>query len=166
MSADEIIRYVLSFLGGGLVAAIGNWLHATVAARREREASYLEQQLRSLYGPLSFFATQNEQLFKLGGQIHHEYSAFFKGPWSPDPETHRQLSQEMSATIELSNEYVNRVTQNNMRVMEILEQNWHLADLEDAEVFARFQLDHARFVTEVREERRKNVPFPILEALV
>jgi hypothetical protein len=92
------------------------------------EASYLEEQLRCLYGPLYFFIVQNEELLRLCGQIHSEYQKFFKGPWSPDPDTRKAVGEETTATLELGNEYVRRVAENNVRVMDILEHNWHLAD--------------------------------------
>ena len=37
MPAEEIIRYVLSFLGGGVISAGGNWAYTSWSARRARE---------------------------------------------------------------------------------------------------------------------------------
>ena len=68
---QEIIRYLLSFLGGGLVAAVGNWLHSSWSARRAREVEMLREQLRLVYGPLFFFTSQNEELFKLTDNVQN-----------------------------------------------------------------------------------------------
>src|SRR5688572_30068939 len=77
MTFDEIVRLVASFLGGGVVAAVGNWLHASRTARRQREIDRLREQLERLYGPLFFFTTQNQQLFLLNDKIHAAYSGYF-----------------------------------------------------------------------------------------
>jgi hypothetical protein len=71
MPFEEIIRYLLSFLGGGLVAAVGNWLHSSWSARRAREVEMLREQLRLVYGPLFFFTSQNEELFKLTDNVQN-----------------------------------------------------------------------------------------------
>jgi hypothetical protein len=84
MSPEEIIRIIGSFLGGGLVAAVGNWIHANRSARREKEIAWLQEQLRLLYGPLSFFAGQNEQLFMLTGNVQAAHQEHFTGQWSDD----------------------------------------------------------------------------------
>src|SRR6267142_3611809 len=109
MSPDEIIRYVLSFLGGGVVAAIGNWIYASKSARRQSEMQYLLSQLQSLYGPLYFFTSQNEQLFKLYNDIHNAYSAYFGRQRSQEPATQKALSTGAEATINLGNIYVRQV---------------------------------------------------------
>ena len=34
--------------------------------------------------------------------------------------------------------------QNNAKIIELLEKNWHLIDLDDVEIYSRFQIDMAR----------------------
>jgi hypothetical protein len=141
MPADEIIRLVARFLGGGFVVAIGNWIHSTWSARRAREVESLREQLRLLYGPLFFFTCQNEELFKLTDNVQNAYRDFFEGKtWSEDAKTQELLTKNADATIDLGNAYVQRVVENNARVMEILERNWHLVDAADVEMLSRFQL--------------------------
>jgi hypothetical protein len=65
MPTEETVRYTLSFLGGGFIAAVGNWIYSNWSAGRAREVEWLREQLRLLYGPLFFFTSQNEELFKL-----------------------------------------------------------------------------------------------------
>jgi hypothetical protein len=162
---NELIRYILSFLGGGGVAALGNWIHASWTARRQREAAWLQEQIRSLYGPLSFFTTQNEQLFRLCGNIDAAYSAFFNRGWSQDERTQKTLRKEADSTIALQNAYAEQAAENSQRAMAVLEANWHLVDPEDADVLSQFQVDHIRFTIEVKEQRAREIPIEIARAL-
>jgi hypothetical protein len=50
MPAEEIIRYVLSFLGGGVISAGGNWAYTSWSARRARE--WQSRYLGADYAPL------------------------------------------------------------------------------------------------------------------
>lgn len=161
----DILQLVVAFLGGGLVAAFGNWIHSTRSARRQSEIDYLNDQISRLYGPLHFFASQNEQLFQLYNDIHNAYSTEFQGKWSSDRDTQQLLSEEMEAVIDLGNQYVDRVVQNNIQVIELLQTQWHLVDAIDIPVFARFQVDHVRFHTEVMEGRRTKLPWGVVSAL-
>lgn len=150
MTTEEIVRYIMSFLGGGFAVAIGNWVHATIAAHKQREVEYLKGQLQSLYGPLFFFTQQNEKLFALCGQFNGAYTnEFVAKNWSQDEKTQSSVRKDAETTIEISNEYIRRVVSNNERVMEILEKGWHFIDGDDIEELAQFQVDFTRFKIEV-----------------
>jgi len=43
MTTEEIIRLVFSFLGGGLVVGLLNWLRANQAEKRRRKVSALQK---------------------------------------------------------------------------------------------------------------------------
>jgi hypothetical protein len=164
MTSDEIIRYAMSFLGGGVVVAVGNWVHASISARRQREVVHLTTQLENLYGPLAYFAQQNQQLFNLCKKLDAAYkSEFIDKSWSDDAHTHAAVKADAEATIELSNAYIEQVTKNNERVMEVLEKAWHLVDVEDVNDFAQFQVDFTRFRIEVKGSRK--TPFAIYQAV-
>jgi hypothetical protein len=165
MTPDEIIRYILSFLGGGVVAAIGNWIYSTRAARRQNEIQHLLNQLKDLYGPVYFFTSQNEQLFGLCDDVHDAYSTHFGQNWSPDARTQETLSKQAGATIDLGNAYVQQAVENNDRVMEVLRVHWHLVDDADVPVLSQFQVDHTRFTAEVKNKQAQGVPFAISQML-
>lgn len=163
MTTEEIVRYVMSFLGGGVVVAVGNWIHATRSARRTGELDRLRQQLEVVYGPCFFFTCQNEKMVELNKSIHSAYSEHFSGKdWSDDANTQDSLKRETKDTIDLANEYVMRVTKNNERIMEILERGWHLVDSEDVPVLSQFQVDYTRMKTEVYGRMRNKMPLAIL----
>jgi hypothetical protein len=163
---EEIIRYLLSFLGGGFVAAAGNWVHSSWSARRAREVEMLREQMRLLYGPLFFFTSQNEELFKLTGNVQDARREFFEDKkWSNEEQTLEALSKQHLATIELANTYVERVVKNNEKVMDILEKNWHLVDPGDIEILSRFQVDYTRYLVEAKEQGATGVPFSVVMKL-
>jgi hypothetical protein len=166
MAPEEIVRYVLSFFGGGSVATVGGWLHSSWSARRAREVESLRDQLRLLYGPLYFFTSQNEELFKLSGNVQEARHEYFEGrKWSEEDATSEALTKQHLATIGLGNTYVERVIKNNERVMNILETNWHLVDVRDIEVLSRFQVDYTRYHVEAKEPGTKDVPFSVVMKL-
>lgn len=165
MTADEIIRVLASFLGGGVVAAIGNWVHASRTARRQREIDRIREQLESLYGALFFFTSQNRQLFALNNDIHTAYSGYFGQKWSTDPATMKTLNEEASRTLELANAYIARVTANNDKVMAVLERGWHLVDEQDIEPLSRFQVDYTRYKVEADDSTRRGLPLAIYTAV-
>ncbi len=164
MTPEQVIQYLMSFLGGGFAVAVGNWVNSSLGAQRQREIDYLKAQLQSLYGPLSFFTQQNEKLFALCGAFSAAYTAEFVGKnWSQDERTQAAVRADADTTIDLSNQYIHRVVENNSRVMEILEKGWHFADSEDIEELSQFQVDFTRFKTEV--EGKLKTPYAIYKAI-
>ena len=110
-----------SFLSGALIGTLVTVIATGVRARRDREMAWLQEQLRSLYGPLSFFTRQNEQLFRLVGNVQDQHQKHFAGKWSEDETRQQEMVEMGQATTELGNMYVERIVKNNDRVMAILE---------------------------------------------
>lgn len=162
MSTEEIIRYVMSFLGGGVVVTVGNWIHAANVAKRERAATHLSTQLKELYGPLYYFTNQNARLFDLSRKFDAAYTDEIASKnWSQDQRTRESVQSDAEATISLSNEYVQNVVKNNDRIAGLLENSWHLIDADDIEEFSAFQIHHARLKVEV--EGGLKTPFMIYQ---
>lgn len=164
MTLEFVIQYIMSFLGGGFVAAVGNWVHSSVSARRQREIDRLKEQLQSLYGPLSFFVHQNENLLALIGKFDSAYTAeIAQQNWSRDDMTQASVRADADTTIQIYNKYAGLVIKNNKRVMEILEKGWHLIDSEDIDEFAQFQVDFAR--REIEFDEKLKTPYIIYEVV-
>jgi hypothetical protein len=167
MPAEEIVRYGLSFLGGGIISAVGNWFYSSWSTRRAREVDLLQEQNRRLYGPLFFFTSQNEALFKLAGHVNEVRREYFEGRrWIDEAQVQEVLSKQHIATIQLGNIYVERVVKNNDKVMEILENNWHLVEPSDITILSRFQVDYTRYLVEAKEQATKEIPHPDVMACV
>lgn len=165
MTLEEAFRYIASLVGGGLAVAIGNWVHSNRSARRERAINYLEAQLRLLYGPLSYFTKQNEELFQMCNKVQDAHGEYFTGKWSDHEDTQKHLGEMSNATTDLNNAYIERVLKNNDCVMAVLEANWHLVDPDDMDTFSRFQVDYTRFVVEVKPGNQSKVPLSIVMKL-
>ena len=166
MIPEEIFRYIASFIGGGFAVAVGNWLHASRAKRKETELSQLMDQLKYLYGPVSFFTHRNQSLFDLSDSIHKAYGKeFIDKKWSQEPLAQDRIREQAMATLDLSNTYIEQVVENNKKLLAILQANWHFVDLQDVDEFMRFQIDSIRLETEVRDEERPDTPLAIYRAL-
>ena len=166
MTTEEIIRYILSFLGGGFVVAVGNWVTAAWSSRKQQEIIEIRDQVRSLYGPLHFFCSQNKRLVELSGTIHDAYKReFIDKRWSSEATTQERLKGQEETTIDLSNAYIARVLKNNEHVMHIMETQWHLLEPDDVDVFSEFQIDYVRHQEEYGERGSLRTPDAIYKAL-
>lgn len=156
----------MSFIGGGFAVAVGNWLHAGRASQKQQEIVQLRDQLKYLYGPLSYITRKNEQLFALSRAVQGVYGTeFIDKEWSADPDTQQRVQEEATATLDLANAYIQQVVENNKKVLEIMEANWHFADLDDIVVFTEFQVDCIRFATEVHGNLRGRTHQVVYRAL-
>src|SRR5438046_2406285 len=61
LNDSTFLNVVFSFLGGGLMVAIFNWVKEVRSVGRQREIAALRESL-TLYGPLHFFVTANAQI--------------------------------------------------------------------------------------------------------
>jgi hypothetical protein len=153
MTSEEWIRVLFSFLGGGLIVALLDWFRSISAERVSRRVEFLSQQLQTMYGPLYFFATQNESICKLGSVIHNAYTEEYCKPnWSQDKDTQINLDKETRTTLDIGNRYTEVMINNNDRMVEILVANYALIDPEDADVFQEFLVDVLRNKTEAGDK--------------
>lgn len=164
MTTEEIVRLVFSFFGGGLVVGLLNWLRANQAEKRRRKVSALQAKIQNLYGPLQFFASQNESYFELNAKFLGAYQAEYEGKkWSRDEATQKNLKQETTQTLDIANAYIRLVIQNNESILEVLRNNYTYIDPGDVEVFRQFVVDYTRLKTEMDETSRLNTPLRIYE---
>jgi len=162
MTAEEIIRLIFSFLGGGLVAGLLDWFRSHRSEKKARKVSALQDQIQNLYGPLQFFASQNESYFELNKKFLEAYRAEYEGKdWSQDETTQQNLDQETTQTLDIANAYIRIVTKNNESILEILRNNYAYIDPEDVEVFSKLVVDYTRLKTELSESGRLNTPLRI-----
>ncbi|MBA7635323.1 hypothetical protein ES703_42924 [subsurface metagenome] len=161
MTTEEIIRLVFSFLGGGLVAGLLDWFRAYRSEKKERKISALQAQIQNLYGPLQFFASQNESYFELNERFLEAYKAEYeKREWSQDETTQKALEKEWMQTLGIANEYLRMVTKNNESILDVLRNNYAYIDSEDVEVFRQLTVDYTRLKTEIGESGL-NIPLRI-----
>lgn len=87
-SLEQIVSLVISFLGGGVAVAFINLWNTNRLERKRKQIEFIRLQLQELYGPLQFFTSCNEQLFKLVDKIHKAYTdEYINKKWSDEPLT-------------------------------------------------------------------------------
>ncbi len=163
---DETIKaiagFLFSFIGGGVVVAIFDWIRINKAEKLARRLEILNNQIRNLYGPLYFFTSQNEKCFALNDSILKAYDKeYVQQQWSKDDMTRENLKKETTLTLDIANAYVDLATANNDRILEILRDNYSLIDPDDQDVFQQFVIDYNRLKTERDETGKIKMPLEI-----
>jgi hypothetical protein len=166
MGRVEIINTVFSFLGGGIVVALLDWLRTNRLEKRAQKISALRIQLQDLYGPLYFFTSQNELLLKLNEKILEGYQEEYDSRgWSHDEATHETLKKEMEQTIDVANDYVGQVVKNNECILEILRNSYAHIDPDDVELFTQHVLNMNRLKFETGYQGGRSLPFSMLQRM-
>jgi hypothetical protein len=166
MSIEDIVRLIFSFLGGGLVAGLLNWLRTARSERTSRRIEFVRSQLQELYGPLQFFTSCNAQLLGLSHKLNEAYKQEYIGKqWSQEYNTRERVSQRETQTIEIANQYAEQAVQNNKRILEILTAHYDLIEPADLEVCAQFIVHYTRLKTEIDEAGRLKTPDEIYRHL-
>lgn len=138
------MTFLMALLGSGVGVAIVTALFQIWTTMRQGELQIIQNQLSGLYGPLYYFTCLNKALFDLYNDYHKAYGKEFKDT-NIAPESMESFKGEATALLDEANSYINtEVMQNNAKILELLEKNWHLIDLDDVEIYSRFQIDMAR----------------------
>ena len=137
---STLVTVVLgSSVGAAAVTALFNWW----ASRKQTELTVVEEQLRKLYGPLFYFTSFNQSLFRVYNDYHKAYDDEYVGNTAPEWDEH--VVKQAEALLEEANSYIREeVQENNRRVIRLLQENWHLVDTDDLEEFSTFQIDMCR----------------------
>jgi len=160
--SNETLNLIFSFLGGGVVVAIFDWIRINKAEKISRRLDFLNNQIRHLYGPLYFFTSQNEKCFELNDSILKAYrKEYVEEKFSKDPYTQENLKKEVMITLDVANAYVSLATQNNEKIIEILRDNYSFIDPEDVDTFQQFVVDYNRLKTERDESGKLKTPLEI-----
>ena len=156
------LQLIISFLGGGILVALINWVRTSRSERTSRKHEFLKEQITKVYGPLYFFVGLTEALFALNVKFHKAYNEHFVNQnWSNDPHTKENLRKETDATLRIANHYVGIVRDNNSKIVDVLRQNYAYIDPEDTEVFQQFIIDHLRMEREFQAEKPMETPLEI-----
>lgn len=166
MSTEEIIRLIFSFLGGGVVVGIIEWIRQISAEKGTRKFDHLNQQLINLYGPLYFFTSQNEVMFSLNEKYGEAYKLEYEDAnWSNDKDTQESLKEECQQTIELQNSYIAVVIENNDKILELLKNNYQFIHTDDIKLFQEFITDYTRLKKEKNEDGQLKTPYRIYKRI-
>lgn len=147
----EIIReYLIPFGVGAICMKLIDWFKDRWVQKKHGEIANLQEQRKSLYGPLHFLVSQNKQCFDLGNKVLEASIEESKG---------RQFSEAESERITtVSNDYSGRVREKNARIQKLLEENWHLIDEDDEDIFAAFLGSYTRMNVEAGDDASNRLP--------
>ncbi len=158
----QAITLIVSFLGGGVVGALLNWIRAERADKKERKIKFLNDQIRELYGPLYYFVSQTEKLFELDDRLKKAYIDKYENKdFSSDVKTQEAIEEQMSKTLNVTNEYMKKVIENNIRIKEIFDRNYSLMDPDDLDIFLTFYEHYIRYNVEIDSAGRTITPVKI-----
>jgi len=133
---EEFTKLVISFMGGGVIAGLISWARIARSERETRKSDYIKSQLDNLYGPIYYYTSQNNELFRLSEKIMGAYTEEYSGrKWSEEPTTQNNLKEETTQTIDISNRYIEIVTENNKKAVDIIQNNASFIDPEDNDIF-------------------------------
>lgn len=160
------VTLIVSFLGGGIVCALINWVRANRADKKEYNIRFLDDQIRKLYGPLYYFISQSEKLFELNERFHDAYKKeYVEKKYSMEEYTRKVLNKEAGETLDIANKYIAGVESNNSKIKEILDNNYPLIDPDDIELFLLFYEHYTRLITERDDEGRIKIPLQIYQRI-
>lgn len=166
MTYFNIVSLIVSFVGGGIISALINWVRTNRADKKDREIKLLDDQIRKLYGPLYFLVSQSEKLFQLNNRFHEAYNEeYCNKSWSQDQHTKETLKEETTITIETANKYVRMVEKNNEKMEEILDNHYPLLDPDDIDTFMVFFEHHTRLNIEKDTNGKITTPFRIYKTI-
>ena len=166
MEYFNTVSLIISFLGGGIISALINWVRANNADKKDREVRFLDDQIRKLYGPLYYLVSQSEILFQLSDDLHEAYDKEYVGKnWSMDQFTQKALEEETTTTMETANKYIRMVEKNNDKMKEVLDNNFPLLDPDDIDIIMVFFKHHIRLNIERDTDGKTTTPHRIYNQL-
>jgi hypothetical protein len=150
---------IASFLGGGVLVAIFNWITRSASERVERRHEYLKRQLENLYSPLYFLTSSNDGLFDLYNKYMKKYDEEYSGKrWSQEEHTQKALKEEVNDFFKIANDYMRIVKENNNKLVQVLNDNYMYIDPDDIEHFKKFIIDYYRMKNEM--DRPDDIKLP------
>ena len=163
---DEVVKLIISFLGGGVIAGLISWARISRTEREARKSEYIKSQVNNLYGPLYFFTSQNVQLLALSDDLMKAYDVeYIDQDWALDSETQEVANEESSATIDIANTYVRKIADNNTKIAELLQNNPQYIDPEDNDIFHKVVIDSLRNVVEKEESGKMRTPHMVYKSI-
>lgn len=158
--------FVASLVGGGLGVALLNWWRTSKSETKRRQIQFLDTQIRELYGPLYFLASQSERLIELNCKMQKAYKVEYIEPnFSNSDNTKKVLDEETEKTLDISNEYIENVTTNNQKMQDIVNSHSSLMDPSDIDVFLLFFEHKTRHDIEFRANGELETPMRIYQHL-
>jgi hypothetical protein len=137
-------------VAGAIIAAVVS--AATVFLKwrwdvRKLKLATLEAELSGIYGPVAFLLSQNKVIFAHTAEVSAAAERNSKQSGSD--------SDEITVVIKVNNTYAALAAENNAKIIQLVQQNYHLIDDGDLAVCHEAALDHVRLGVEGSAGRDK-----------
>jgi hypothetical protein len=142
-----ISNWISAAIGAGLIVALIDWVRTARREKRERYVSILREQIQHLYGPIYYLVQQNKICFQTTDEISEAVQKEYSENTFAESSQQRVVNA-IKRTFDTRNEYIELVKRNNEKIMDILNNNIHLAEIEDYEKFSMFIKDYFRLQIE------------------
>jgi hypothetical protein len=141
MAAIESI--VAGVVGGISVAAFNAW-RSSMQTRMDRDAEHLSAQIRDLYGPIHFLSESSDGLRRRAKLLMEaQQKVYAEGPQeASDSVALAAVERDMNDCAEFQSRYAERINVNHMRIVDLLEKHYALADVDDLRDFHKFLLNY------------------------
>lgn len=149
-----LLDFLMSFLGGGLVAATFNWFRVASSERRAFKAARIKDQLEKLYGPLLFITSQAKKLHELSRRHSEAYQVEYI-------ELKSGASEEFSAAIQVNNCYAAELHNLAKEATHIMRNAYSYIDPQDSYIFQDVVIDALRLAVERDESGKMITPVEI-----
>jgi len=162
MENFNIVSLIISFLGGGTVSALINWMLINFSDKKDRKIKFLDEQIIKLYGPLYYLVIQSEKLFQLNNKFIEAFNKeYVIKNWSMEKYTKEILTNETTITLETANKYIRLVEKNNEKMKDIIDKSFYLLDPDDIDVVMVFFEHYTRLDIEKDTDGKITIPFQI-----
>ncbi|MBL0677609.1 hypothetical protein [Aeromonas dhakensis] len=153
-----MLSYLMSFLGGGLVAAILNWLRVARSERRALKAARIREQLEKLYGPLFFVTSQAKKLHELSRRHSDAYRVKYI-------ESQFGSREDWDSAIQVGNCYATELHNLAKEATKIMQNAYSHIEPKDSSVFQDVVIDALRLAVEREESGKIKVPIEIYQCV-
>jgi hypothetical protein len=153
VTTDDWIRAILSNGAvGALVGALALWRLNETLATKARRADYLREQIKNLYGPVTFLLEAGERSFDTHNKVAAGYEEYFRTRYA-----HERYSEEMGQVLATQNHYGGLAVQTNREAAQVLKEHWGWLDAEDTTEVSTF----LTYVERQRVERDDGMTLPV-----
>ncbi|WP_421218216.1 hypothetical protein [Aeromonas enteropelogenes] len=149
-----LLNFLMSFFGGGLVAATLNWLRVAKSERRAFKAARIKDQLEKLYGPLFFITSQAKKIHELCRRHSEAYQVEYI-------ELDNGTREDYSAAIQVCNSYAVELHNLAKEAAKIMRSAYSYIDPQDSDVFQDAVIDALRLTVERDESEKTITPLEI-----
>lgn len=160
MTNEEWVKVILSNGAiGALVGATALWLFNKTLAQKARKADFVREQIKNLYGPVTFLLEKGERAFEVHNKLMAGYEEYFKTRYG------EHYSGETTLVIGIANEFGELAKDGAREAAGILKDSWGWLDADDGDAVRDFLTYFDRLKIEFDSDGKARLPFEFYHSL-